>query len=238
MWDLKKFGAKSIPALKATWAVVNSPLVITLVSGLLIAAIAQGYTKRDAAARDLQMRRNKLATSLAEFQQRVAYLQTGDNMWKGRCDYVVASQWEWEAITGTANYVPTSPLYRGVHLNVVLNDVEISSGVPDIRYGVAMFIRAFSVPPPRTAIWVRGQMQWLRNYGSSRSLLFASGHLPVVSGQRPAELTRTLLQLPGSTLSLPAKMDENAAKSAEFFNEEIQKAAERNQKPCREPQRH
>lgn len=220
--------------LRAVWRVLNSPIAITLVSGLLIASITREYSARDAAQRDLEARRNKLAVALTEFQQRMAYIQAADRLWKGRCDYPKASEKEWEAITATGSYVPTSPAYRNIHLNVVINEVEASAGIPDVRFGSELSMGTFSIQPPRTAWWVRGQLPWLNQYGQSRSFLLATGSLPLPSGETPSDLVNTMLELPGSTPALRAKLERETDELAKRVLNELERPG-KNLPPCHEP---
>jgi hypothetical protein len=180
------------------------------------------------------MRRDKVATALAELQQRVSYLQAADSEWKNRCDYPNVSKKEWEVITGTGDYIPVLPSYRGVHLTVVINDVEKNLGVSDPRAGAATFLGSFAVPPPRTAIFVHGQLGWLQKYDSDRSFLVGIGSLPISKGDKLDDLAIRMLDIPGITPGADTKLrKENDQLATQVLGrlEKPNKAL----RPCNEP---
>lgn len=181
---------------KWLWRIANSALAITIVSGLIIAGIARSYARQDEATKDLAQRSAKLDAALTELQQRLTYLQGADRTWNKRCNYLSASEAEWETITGTGRYIPTSPSYRGIHLVVVLTEAQRSSGTWDPGYDAARLVSSFSTRPPNTAIWVRGQLDWLNTYVSKRMWALSLGHLPLPAGAAMSKDLESELGIP------------------------------------------
>lgn len=224
---LKEFG-------RVAWPLANSPLPVAVAAGLILAWVARSYAERDAVQRDFESRRDKLANSLAELQQRLSYLKAADGLWKERCDYPKASAKEWEAITATGDYIPTLPSYRGVHLSVVINEVEKDSGVPDPRAGAAAFMGSFAVPPPGTAVFVRDQIAWLQRYNYSRSFLISIGSLPLVKGQELDDLAVRMLDIPGITPGADTRLHQEVDRHASELMAELETPG-RDLPSCTEP---
>ena len=172
-----------LPAIKQVWAVANSPLIITLVSGLLIAAITRSYSQRDDATKDFEARSVLLDNSLTELQQRLAYLESADRTWNERCNYPAASKAQWDALTGSGDYTPTTPSYKGISITVVLTEAQRSSGAWDPSFDAARWFGLFSVKPPRTALFIRAQLPWLQTYVSRRTMALSMGQLPLRRGE-------------------------------------------------------
>jgi hypothetical protein len=193
---LRRSGSEILPAVKQLWAVANSPLIIALVSGLLIAGIARSYSQRDEAANDFEARSVQLDAALTELQQRLAYLESADRTWNERCNYPSASNAQWDALTGSGDYVPTTPLYKGISITLVLTEAQRSSGAWDPSYDAARWFGAFSVRPPRTAWFVRAQLPWLQTYVSNRTLASSMGRLPLRRGEVMNHELRQLLGIP------------------------------------------
>ncbi len=180
---LRGFGNKAYPIVKRIWAILNSPLVIALVSGLLIAFIARSYSLRDEAAKELAAQSVQLDAALTELQQRVSYLESADRTWDARCNYLAASKAEWDIINGNGAYLSTTPSYRGINIMVVLTEAQRSSGAWDPNYDAHRWLGTFSIPPTRTAIILRTQLPWLQKYVSNRMLASSLGKLPLRRGE-------------------------------------------------------
>ena len=189
MWTRGTFNAW----LKNIWAFANSPLVIALVSGLVIASIARSYTNRDLRAKQVSERRDHLDTALNELQQRLTYLESADRSWKDRCGYVKASIIEWDAVTGRGKYIPTVPTYANVNIAVLLTEADRNSGGWDPTLGAVRELGLFSEEPPRTALFIRDRLPWLSKYVFSHMLAVSIGTLPLADGaEMPADLQRQL----------------------------------------------
>jgi len=189
-------GSALLPAVKQLWAVANSPLIIALVSGLLIAEIARSYSRRDAAAKDFEERSVRLDAALTELQQRLAYLESADRTWNERCNYPASSKAQWDALTGSGDYMPTSPSYKGVSITLVLTEAQRSSGAWDPNLDAARWFGAFSVRPPRTALFVRTHLPWLQTYVSRRTMASSMGRLPLRRGEVMNQELRQILGIP------------------------------------------
>jgi hypothetical protein len=183
-------------SVKQVWTLLNSPLVIALVSGLLIAHIARSYSQRDEAAKEFAAQSHKLDAALTELQQRLSYLEHADRTWDKRCNFLEASRAEWDAIAGSGEYVPTSPTYKNISLSVVLTEAERSSGAFDPGYVATRLVGSFSVRPPRTARFVRIQLPWLRTYVSSRMFASSIGDIPIRKGAKMSDDLRQRLGIP------------------------------------------
>jgi hypothetical protein len=231
---LSKIYSGMVVFLGVVWRLANSPLSVAIVAGVILALIARSYTERDVAQKDMEARRDKVANALAELQQRVSYLQAAESIWKGRCDYPKVSEKEWEVITGTGGYIPTLPSYRGVHLTVVINDVERNLGVSDPRAGAVTFTGSFAVPPPRTAIFVHGQLGWLQKYDSDRSFLVGIGSLPIPRGGKLDDLAIRMLDIPGITPGADTRLRGENDKLANQVLGRLEKP-EKALPPCKEP---
>lgn len=184
------------PKVKQSWAVANSPLIIALVSGFLIAGITRSYSQRDEAAKDFEARSVKLDTSLTELQQRLEYLESADRKWNERCNYLAASKAQWDALTGSGDYTPTTPSYKGISITLVLTEAQRSSGAWDPSFDAARWFGAFSVRPPRTAVFIRAQLPWLRTYVSRRTIASSMGQLPLRRGEAINDELREILGIP------------------------------------------
>lgn len=193
VWRLKEM---FYPAVKRIWVILNSPLIITLVSGLLISAIARSYNEQNEAAKDLEARSVQLDAALTELQQRLTYLDSADRSWSTRCNYATASVEEWDTITGIGKYVPTSPSYKGISITVVLAEAQRSSGAWDPGYDASRWFGLFSVRPPQTALFIRTQLPWLRRYVSRRMFASTVGHLPLGRGAAMTDELKRELAIP------------------------------------------
>ncbi len=178
------------------WAFLNSAVVIAVITGIFVASITRSWSARDEEERDFDARSSRLDSALTELQQRSSYLQAADSAWTERCRYPEASKLEWDAITGTGSYVATAPVYRGMNIEVVLTEADRASGAWDPGYISSRWLGFFTVRPPRTALFVRGQIEWLESYVSKRMFASSLGHLPLRRGQKLTSELETELGIP------------------------------------------
>ena len=216
----KRLRRPIIASTKNLWSVANSPLVIALVSGLLIASIARSYSERDEETKEFSARSARLDASLTELQQRLSYLESADRSWDKRCNYPQASRAEWDVITGTGQYVATSPAYKGASISVVFSEAQRSSGAWDPGYDAAHWIGLFSVQPPKTALTLRGELPWLRRYVSNRIMALSVGQLPLHQGEA---MTKTLAKELG-TASLE-EIERESDKADKQFDETMRETS-------------
>lgn len=193
---VRECGKVLLRGVKRVWAIGNSPLMIALVSGLLISEIARNYALRDEAAKDFETRSVQLDAALTELQQRLAYLESADSSWDERCNYPAASKAEWDALTGSGDYTPTAPSYKGISLTVVLAEAQRSSGAKDPDFEAAKWFGSFSVRPPRTAVFVRIHLPWLQSYVSKRTMASSMGLLPLRRGEAMTRDLERMLGIP------------------------------------------
>ena len=192
--------------LQRLWSVLNSPLVLLLISGVVIAGGAKLYADRQAAAAELSARRDRYVELLAEIQHRVGMLQQADGLldpfigsgegfeamkpvpepWPLRAAFdracLKAGRIEADVLAGRGGYVPTAPAFAGTDMLTLAARLERLGRVPDLQLGSIRMIGLLSVPPDGLWLFVRAYMPTLMRFVASRHLLNVDGQLPLPAG--------------------------------------------------------
>ena len=190
------------------WAVLNSPLALLLMSGMLLGGGAKIYADRQSALAELDTRRAAYVEMLAEYQRRVSLLShedarlepfigTADEMLAGRVRPLVESkrcQFETlskavgekqeDILLGRGSYKPTAPIFSELDILTLAARMEQTAGVPDIQLGGLRLIRTLDAPPEILWIMVRSYLPMLKQFGVSRHMLNVNGELPLIRGQQ------------------------------------------------------
>lgn len=192
--------------LQRLWSVLNSPLILLLISGVVIAGSAKLYADRQAAAAELSARRDRYVELLAEVQHRVAILQQADGLldpfigtgeafnamkpvpepWPRRAAFdracLKAGRMEADVLAGRGSYVPTAPAFAGVNMLTLAARLERLGGVPDLQLGSIRMIGLLNAPPDVLWLFVRAFMPTFMQFVASRHLMNVDGQLPLPAG--------------------------------------------------------
>jgi hypothetical protein len=181
------------------WSVLNSPIIIAILSVLVVKFGADYYSRRVAEFKDRDDRQKSLTSLLTEFNQRVWDLSQDDGAIGSNSTNKPAPSLatktiagriekdEIDVLTGGGTYHPTSPAYAGVSLINLMGQIDFASNVHDLDYS---YIGALPFLDDRSSwISVRTLLPDLRSYAIGRQQLLLSGDLPLRWGQRlnPAE---------------------------------------------------
>lgn len=208
------------PTRRRSWEILNSPLVICLISGVAIAGGAKLYSDAQAEAADLETRRGTYIELLAEFQRRTSMLLQADGElnpfigegrnFEGARPIPVAGplRREWEKISadvgrkeleilrGTGSYVPTSPAFAGVDFLTIAARMERTAGVPDIQLGALRMLGLLEAPPEMLWLFVRAYLPIIQQFAVSRHMMYTNGTLPLPRGRALTKAQEAALGFP------------------------------------------
>jgi hypothetical protein len=176
----------------AWWAIINSPVVLLLISSVIVAGGTKIFADRAEMAKKWEIQRESLIKLLAEYDQRVTALRIADerlNEFLGPKpdlseshtllkDSPEAKRWrkltldvirqESEIMQGRGNYVPTDPRFSQINFRLICEQVLDLSGMPMPNpfdaYGPCL------VAESRIPIWIRVRSQLDRFYVFSWNL--------------------------------------------------------------------
>jgi hypothetical protein len=226
------------------WAILNSPFVIALLSGLVLAGGLKYYTDRQAAIQDQIVRRSALAILLSEYQQRISALGAADGELntvlgpspgiarRPRLDPRSAEfrSWErlsarvghreWEIVHGTGSYTPSSPEFARVNLLVIAARIENTAGIPDVQLGGVRMLGLLDVEPDILWVFVRPLLPEMMKFGVTRHMLYVNGSIPLMRGASLSARQERVLGFPDvKPGDLQRVMDHSNAVSARLENE-------------------
>jgi hypothetical protein len=185
---------------RAWWAIVNSPIILLLISSVIIAGGAQVLADRAERANNWKIQRDSLVKLVAEYDQRVAALRVVDdrlNKFLGSKpdlsearsvfrDSPEAKRWreltldvsreELEIIQGRGAYVPTAPGFSQINFRLICEQVlELSDmPIPDPLDANGPCLVAES----RIPIWIRIRSQLEEFYVFSWNLRSLMRYIP------------------------------------------------------------
>jgi hypothetical protein len=209
------------PIRRKWWPLLNSPLVLLVISAVVIAGGWKLFDNHQEAMKDRAARRVELGKLLVEFERRVAVMSDADaklndliahppNITSGpnmsakdgavvirrmkASDDVSAA--EWDALNGGGPYVPSDPNYKGVSFVMIAMQMQNAAGVPDYRMGGLRALKLLEVSPPFTWLFVRAQLPVLRKMAQGTDILFVSQALPLARGEQLSPGQERLLAIP------------------------------------------
>lgn len=193
------------------WSVVNSPLIITLLTAGVLGGGATLYADHRADLKDQSERRAAMTNLLVEYRQRLSALEVLDGQldpWLGEGPGISKGQAanddgqfdrasrsigikQLNVIRGAAGYVPSAPAYANVNLQAISAQIELNAGIPDRQGGALQLIGLLNAEPEIQWIGVRAWLPLMSDFYVRRHMLVVSRQLPL---------------LPGRTLSLAQEM--------------------------------
>ncbi|WP_454884904.1 hypothetical protein [Sphingomonas oryzagri] len=205
---------------KGFWDHINSPVVVAILTGVIIAGGGKIYADRQADARELDTRRSAYAKLLTEYEHRVSDLGIADgcldpelgegptlkgikpipktgparDRWT-RLSLAVGKQ-ESDILRGRGSYAPTDPAFEGMSFEAVAIQMETLGGVPDIQVGAMRLFGALDSGPDVVWLFVRSWLPMMRQVSVSRHMMFADGRLPFRRGHAPTEAEQKSLGFP------------------------------------------
>jgi hypothetical protein len=187
------------------WSVLNSNIVILLVSSALLSGVAKLYSDHQDAEKEMVVRRGVYAKLLTEFEHRVSalsnedisldpYLGEGLNFRKTKMPdhgperqrwdkaQLLIGQREVDIIQGRGSYVPSLPEYAGMNLQAIAVQLEDVGGVPDIQMGGIRLMGALDSGKEVVWLFVRSWLPIMRQVTASRHLMYSDGRIPFPRG--------------------------------------------------------
>lgn len=215
-------GAGGTAAPSRLWAIVNSPIVLLVVSGVVIGGGAKLYADGQSAAAEVAGRRAEYVELLAELQRRVSRLKDADGRldrfigaadspealrkvpepWPQRAAFeresALVGAAEADILAGRGSYVPTAPAYAGIDLLTLAARLERVGGVPDLQLGALRLLRTLDADPEVLWLFVRAHRPMLERFVVSRHLLHVEGDLPLPAGAALTPRQEAVLDIPRS----------------------------------------
>ena len=201
------------------WGIANSPLVLLVASGIIIGGGAKLYADHQEDVREQTTRRSTLSNLLVEYRQRLSDLERLDaelNKYLGDDPRVTAAirpvneaerrefealskrvgKREQEIIRGNGTYVPTSPSFANVNIQVIASQIEDSAGVPNLQSGAIQLLGFLNTEPDVLWLFVRAYLPMMTEFYVSRHMMTLSGELPLARGAQLTEDQEKRLGIP------------------------------------------
>lgn len=211
--------SRSLPS-RGWWVVANSPLVIVLLSGGVLAGSAKIYTDHQEATKDRNARRSTLSSLLVEYRQRLSALESLDgelNEFLGegpkmrgpygrpmtdakRKIFELRSKEigkrEWDVIRGSGAYVATAPAYANINLQTIAAQIDDVAEIPTVQSAPIQMLGFLNADPDILWIFVRAYLPEMRTFYVGRLWLTMNGQLPLGRGETPTAQQERVLGFP------------------------------------------
>lgn len=215
------------------WALLNSPLVLTLISAGFIGLAWKVWDIHREDERDFASRKAVYSKLLTEYRHRMNALAAADDSlgWafdshgpsapkidlhdpamQARWDRESASagRAETDVLAGRGSYVPTSPDYAGVSLLTLADEIEEATGTPDPMVQVQRLLGFLDAPPKVLWLYVHAERPMLETFGRSREVLAMTGELPLRHGSSLTSRQEQVMGIPTGTAAEVAAMKRGA----------------------------
>lgn len=201
------------------WILANSPLAILIVSGMLIGGGAKLYSDQQEIVRDQVARRSTLSTLLVEYRNRLSalesldaelsdYLGPGPGITKVEQPFTETrraafeklslnvGRREVEVIQGRGHYVPTSPSFANVNIQVVAAQIEDAAGIPNLYAGSLQLLGVLNADANVIWIFIRAYVPLMTEFYVNRHMMTINGELPLPKGAELTAAQETKLGIP------------------------------------------